>query len=176
MTELLPEATKKHVCPECGEEFALAMRLGLHRRREHGVAGTTPKRKSSGTTKAREASSPKTRRKQAVASTLKELADLADDARGRSTEMPEHLADVIRRDADKIATTVSTVAEKVNPVAWFVDVTMGPTGILTLIVGLSGVGRWLLRSWRQSVDNREQPQEVYPVDQLTEPVDDFGIR
>lgn len=162
--EALPEATTAHVCPECGEEFKLAMHLGGHRKREHGVAGTAPKKKRRTTERE---SSPKARRKQAIASTLRELAELSDDARGRTTHtLPEHLSDVIRRDADKIATTIATVAEKVNPVAWFVDTTMGPTGLLTLAVGLSGVGRWLLRFWRGRV--HEEPFPEYTPEQLAE--------
>jgi hypothetical protein len=171
VTELLPaeletgaeklDVSGDHVCPECGQTFKLAMHLGAHRARKHGVAAATPKRKRSGA-KSESASSPRARRKTAIASTLRELADLADDARGRGTELPEDLAAVIRRDADKIATTLAAVADKLNPVGWFVDATMGPGGVLTLAVGLSGVGRWLLRQWRAQLTSRGEQQPVEP--------------
>lgn len=163
--DTLPEATTGHVCPECGEEYKLAMHLGLHRKREHGVSGSSPKKATRKRSTSGRHESAKSRRKQSISSTLRELADLSDDARGRATDtLPQYLSDVIRRDADKIATVVATAAEKLNPLAWFVDLTTGPTGILTMVVGLSGVGRWCLRLWRQKLDAREPEPDTYPVD------------
>jgi hypothetical protein len=34
-------STGQFVCPECGREFSLASALGAHRKRSHGVAGTS---------------------------------------------------------------------------------------------------------------------------------------
>ncbi len=150
------------VCPECGETYKLAIQLGAHRRSKHGVAGSSKsaakekrRRERGGSSGAapRRQDSRKTRIKQA----LLDLANLSDDLRGRSTgDLPEHLAEVIRRDADALATMLAALAERVNPIRFFVD------RVLVLaapVTASSGVLRWLLRAWRRQLEERETGEE-----------------
>lgn len=167
----------EHVCPECSESFSSPMRLGLHRRTAHGVVGKHAK-KSSRKRPQRDASPERdekesgrqARRKREVAVTLRELADLAADLRGRiSGELPEHLADLIRQDADALAGSISAIAEKFSPLGALVDWTCGKGGMLTIITGFSGLARWLMRSGRrrgEQTDLQVQMQAAY--DRLVE--------
>lgn len=170
------DATETHACPECGDEFQSKVRLGIHRRSAHGVIGGRAGRKQ----RAADASperEPKDdrgrqgRRKREVAGTLRELADLAADFRGRDggSDLPEHLADLIRRDADPIATSIAAIAEKLTPLGTIVDWTCGRGGLLTIATGFSGLLRWLLRSGRnRNAQSAEQQQMQIQYDALVE--------
>lgn len=122
--EIVVDTSKPHVCPECGAEYKLAMHLGLHRRREHGVQGSakqsSPKRKRTSSGGGRD--STQTRRRKAISETLLELVTFSDDLRGQSVIDTSSLADVIRRDADRIADAIAAWAEKAPPVGALIDI------------------------------------------------------
>lgn len=157
---------ERHACPECGEEFSAKFRLGLHRSQKHGYVsprrgedrGRGGKRgpgrpKGSGAGQSRQV-----RRKTAIKQTIDEILDFADDLRGRSTGELGDLADVLRRDADRIATSLSWAAERFNPLAFGIDKLAGHGGILTLAGGFSGVGRWVIKRWRSLVAERAEAE------------------
>ena len=148
-------------CPECGESFAHAIQLGAHRKQKHGVSGssarTQRRRRSGGSDRV-----PKRQdgRKIRIRQALLDLANLSDDLRGRTTsDLPEHLADVIRRDADQLATMLAALAERVNPVKFFVDRVLSFAAPVT---ASSGVLRWLLRAWRAQLEERAAAAAVDP--------------
>ncbi len=63
---------------------------------------------------------------------------------------------MIRRDADALATMLAALAERVNPIRFFVD------RVLVLaapVTASSGVLRWLLRAWRRQLEERETGEE-----------------
>ena len=169
------EVTTGHVCPECGEAFALAMQLGLHRRRAHGVEGKTPKKSRKSSTARPERSSRSeskhTARKRAVQETLTEFVNFTDEVRGRGDTAPGDLADVIRRDAPKIADSLAYAADKFNPIGWFVDTMLGHGGPVTFLRGFLGVGTWMAGHWRQMLADRPEPEAVYPVDEYGVPIE-----
>ena len=175
-TEVEPEVEQGgYECPECGERFRLAMQLGLHRRRAHGVEGSSGKGKSkSGTTRTRQPKqSAHTRRRQQIRETLLEVVSFRDEMRGIATEEPVELADVIRRDADKIAEMVACWADQLNPLGAVVDRLMHGTVIAT-IRGMSGLAKWFVRTMREErqPDMPEFGEEVASGD--GEPGADFG--
>ena len=159
---------QRYVCPECGEGFRLAMRLGLHRKREHGVEGQSKSSRQereqrrrgglkSGKPRAegsprRPSESSQQRRARAIRETLLEFVEFTDEARGRSEVPPRDLADVIRRDASKLANSLAWAAERFNPLAWAIDQLAGHGGVITFVRGFMGVGTWLVGHWRRSLD------------------------
>lgn len=158
LTDSDGQQTPQHVCPECGEEHDTAIRLGLHRRKEHGVLGSSREQTARGERSPRRTrtETSHTRRKRAVKETIVEFLDFSDEIRGRSDRPAEDLADVLRRDVDRIADSVSWAAERFNPLAWAVDHLAGHGGVITFARGFLGVGTWLVRKWRQALEVREQ--------------------
>jgi hypothetical protein len=156
------EAGSGHVCPECGEEFSSPMRLGLHRYQKHGIRGRDAQRKAAGggsrrsTSASRPGESRQAKRRRAVRETLLELTDFTDELRGRGRTEPVDLADVIRRDADKIADALAHAAERFNPLAFAIDKLAGHGGVITFARGFLGLGTWLARKWRQGLAARER--------------------
>lgn len=144
------------VCPECGEAFKSPLSLGAHRRSKHGIMGRSKTAEKERRRRGRGGESSPSRkpgapppRKQRVKQALLDLANLSDDLRGRETgDLPEHLADVIRRDADQLATMIATLAERINPVRFLVDNVLV---VAAPVTAASGVLRWLLRAWRRQV-------------------------
>lgn len=157
----------KRVCPECGEAFDSNFRLGLHRRNKHGVPGQSDRRKRERKAAARGPGRPKgsgesrvEKRRRLIRETLLETVELADEARGRSEAPAEDLADVIRRDADRIAYSLAWVADKLVPFGTVVDFAFGRGGVLTVARGFSGVGRWVIRRWRTLLAERQAAAEA----------------
>lgn len=147
-------------CPECGESFAHAIQLGAHRKQKHGVSGSSKRSERRRRAGGERAPKRQDARKTRIKNALVDLANLSDDLRGRTTsDMPEHLADVIRRDADQLATMLSTLAERVNPVKFFVDRVLSFAAPVT---ASSGVLRWLLRAWRAQLEERAAAAAVDP--------------
>lgn len=179
-------ANDELVCPECEAAgnhvtFASPLNLGAHRRMAHGVAGKG--RGKSGGSKRRTSTStnpPKgsrvERRRKAVAETLRELVEFRDAARGDAfAGEPEHLADVIRRDADRIAQAVAWIAERVNPLGHGIDLLLGHGGPVTVLRGFLGVGTWTLQHWRKMIADRNAEQEPPPGFEGGEQVHRFGV-
>ncbi len=157
------------VCPECGETFKLALHAGVHRRQKHGVKSPNAEKNRKETERRRAkrgrdsapSSRPEPARKTRIARMLRDVANLSDDIRGReSIDLPEQLSDVIRRDADQLATLLNGLAETFNPFKSGVDLA---TRVLAPALAASGVLRWMLRAWRRQLDQREQePPELTP--------------
>lgn len=91
-------------------------------------------------------------RRRKVAATIRELVELRDELGGVSTVPDEQLADVLRRDADAIASAVAWIAERLSPLGLLIDKTMGAGGLLSIAQGLSGLGRYTIRRWRDRVE------------------------
>jgi hypothetical protein len=162
-------------CPECGKPFTSPMQLGAHRSQAHGVKGGSraaakrrgelpPEEERRGPGRPRKDGSParprhgggsrQERRRKAVQDTLIELVSFTDEARGRDTGPPVDLADVIRRDAAKIANSVAWLAERFNPLGRVIDLGFGHGGVITIARGFLGVGTWTLGHWRQLLEQR----------------------
>lgn len=171
------------VCPDCDYVAPSRLTLGGHRFQKHGVRGKTAdrKRKSSGRPRGRPPgggrasgdtgggeSSRQTRRRRAVKETLVELVSFTDEARGRGEGAPQDLADVIRRDADKIANSVAWIAERFNPLGRMIDLAFGHGGLLTVARGFMGVGTWTLAHWRQMLEQRQVEMVELSAEQIAE--------
>lgn len=163
------------VCPDCGETLSSKMLLGAHRFHKHGIRGSSGKaKKRRGESSGRGPGRPRTtaaagddgetarqkRRRRAVKETLVELTSFTDELRGRGLAPAEDLADVIRRDADKIANSVAWIAERFNPLGRMIDLGFGHGGLVTVGRGFMGVGTWLLRSWRGMLQERAAGGEL----------------
>lgn len=148
-----------HECPECGRSFSTAMGLGLHRSREHGVKGINRRRKESG---GRDRAPRRTRethsrsdRSRLVSESITELVDLFQRRGDNVAAMS--VADVLRRDADKIGDALASLAERqlfsaLGPV---IDTLFGAGGPLSFITALGPTFRKLLagRPPRRHVDD-----------------------
>lgn len=172
------------VCPECGAVEQSPLRLGLHKRRAHGIVG-----KSASSAKERRSRKTKTerkplgertrapsrersegsqaRRKRLVKETIIELLDVRDALRGQGTVDPdETLADVIRRDADRIASSLAFAAERFTALGRLIDRACGHGSALTFVRGFLGVGKHAIRKLRQArperVDFLEEVAEWEP--------------
>lgn len=166
------------VCPECGREFTgktAALLLGVHRKNEHGIAGQKKQRSGRPPGRPRRDGAPAgrpgptptlERRRRDVAQTIRELLELRDTARGEEPDeaYQETLADVIRRDADRIAFSIARLADWFAPVGVAIDRLCGSKGVLTVATGLSGIIRHGIRQ------ARSRRVEVPEGDQLYEPV------
>jgi hypothetical protein len=62
-------STGPFVCPECGREFARASALGAHRKRSHGVAGTSRSSSAPSASRSRRRAGARTRATAAAATT-----------------------------------------------------------------------------------------------------------
>lgn len=160
-------------CPECGKTFASKLALGAHRAQAHGVRGSSQRskrrqRNAAGDGERRPVGRPRktaaadaeparqARRRKAVRETLTEIVSFTDEARGRGDDTGGgDLADVIRRDADKIANSIAWLAERFNPMGRLIDLAFGHGGIVTVGRGFLGVGTWTLSHWRQLIRERE---------------------
>jgi hypothetical protein len=161
----LPEVTE-HLCPECGKPFKSAAGLGTHRLHTHGVESPRTKPDVDGAPKRRgrpkgssRGSVRRERREQAVKETLLELAQFSDEMQGRGQAAAETLAEVIKRDAGKIAISLSWVGEKLTPVGFLIDRTMGHGGVITIARGFNGVIMHAVRSWRELLQRRAAEAE-----------------
>lgn len=167
-------------CDICGSVESSPMRLGLHKRRKHGVVGKSDRSRrereerarsadDEGTAEKRRRGRPPSRaprrppsegsqakRKRMVKETIVEFLDFTDEVRGRSELPDERLAEVIRRDAEKIASSLAWAAERFTPLGLAIDRLAGHGSIITFVRGFLGVGRHAIRKWRQSVAEREQ--------------------
>lgn len=160
-------------CPDCGEgPFASKLLLGAHRFHKHGIksqkaAQPKGRKRTARTESAGDApeSGRQARRRKAVKETLIEMVSFTDEARGRSDEPAEDLADVIRRDADKLANSVAWIAEKFTPLGRGIDLLLGHGGPVTVIRGFLGVGRWTLAHWREILQERAAQEELLIVEQ-----------
>lgn len=163
--------TDEHACPECGRTFKTPGALGLHRKAVHGVeSGRDRGERNKGKRGKRDGSPRRTdqsgrerqsRRARQVRETLEELTTFSDELRGRNDDVPaQQLADVIRRDASKIADSLAWVAERLTPVGLLIDRTMGHGGIITIARGFTGVIGHGLRSWRQLLARRQSELNV----------------
>lgn len=157
-----------HECPECGESFKSLPGLATHRKLKHGVESARGRGERSRGSRDR---SPRRssgdggeqrvqRRQRQVRETLEEFTELARELRGDTGEQPGSLAEVIRRDADKIATSLSWVAEKFTPIGFAIDKLTGHGGILTVARGFNGVIVHGLRSWRVMLARRAEAEQL----------------
>lgn len=142
-----------HPCPECGEQFDSAVKLGLHRKREHGVEGVNARKRRRGRDAAprdRETARPnpasRSRRGRLVSETLVELANLIE-RRGDNVDDLTFAA-ILRRDADRIGGWLAALAERrmfagLGPI---VDNLFGDGGPLSAITALGPTVRKLVAS------------------------------
>lgn len=164
-TEQDEKSEGQHVCPECGETFGSPMHLGLHRFRSHGVRntkgeqGTGESRPRRGRPPGSRTASAHDRRRKQVRETLQEIVGFRDELRGTSTAEPSDLADVIRRDADKIAEMVACWCDILNPLGKVVDRFMHGVVIAT-VRGLAGIATQMVKRMRESAEQREQEQTM----------------
>lgn len=164
------------VCDECQKTFKNRRSLNEHKREYHRKDGRQPRTHGRGSSEGSpRRGTPKSgnrqeRRARQVRETLQELTAFSDELRGRSTEPAVDLADVIRRDAVRIAESISWVAERFNPLGTLIDWTTGHGGVITIARGFSGVGRWVTRRWRTMIaDGEQQPVEgVVYLDELSD--------
>lgn len=173
------------VCPECGESFTSALSLGAHRFHKHGIKGSKPKpqpgrkrgrpRMAAAGDDAPE-SGRQARRRRAVKETLIELVSFTDEARGRADGEVDDLADVIRRDADKIANSVAWIAERFLPLGRAIDLLFGHGGALTVARGFLGVGTWSLGHWRALIQERQAQADLVAEGQTAEEMADEMAR
>jgi hypothetical protein len=164
-------------CPDCDEgPFPSKLSLGAHRFHKHGIRGSSQTAKKERGRKGRSQTRPRTqaaagsddresgrqaRRRKAVKETLVELVSFTDEARGRGEGPPDDLADVIRRDADKIANSVAWIAERFLPLGRLIDLAFGHGGLLTVARGFMGVGTWTLAHWRQLIQERQADAQAH---------------
>lgn len=159
---------EQHVCPECGEAFKRASGLATHRSSKHGVAGARQDRAASDAApKRRKSVGRRDRREQQVKETIDEFVKFTNELRGRSSDEPDDLADLLRKDAAKIAYSLSWVAERLAPVGWFIDKTMGHGGVITIATGFSGLLRKGLHGWREMIAKRNEQSDI---DALNDPL------
>lgn len=160
---------RRYVCDQegCGQEFASALRLGLHKRQAHGIIGRSARAererkqraeggKTPSSPRRRQGETRQARRARLLRETIAELTDFTDELRGRSEQEPEDLADVLHRDAGRISSAVAYAAERFSPLGSAVDFLAGHGGPLTFIRGFLGVGKWAVRRWRRLLAEREQ--------------------
>ena len=159
---------RPHVCPECGETFKLAMTMGAHRAKVHGVPGSskttkyTRRGRPPGSRNKERTSSPHESRRKAIRETLIEFVDFADELGGRSDQKPKDIRDVIRRDADKLGDSIAYLADRFNPLGLVVDATMGHGGVISMARGFMGVGTWIVAHWQQLLRSRKPEVAVCP--------------
>lgn len=162
------DPARPYVCPVCGKSYTSAGGLRAHTLTKHpGEVIPTRKQKAKGTEQAPRRGRAQTgsgtrqeRRRRAIRETIDELTEVTIELRRGTGEDPGNLADVLRRDADRLATSLSWIAERVNPLGRFVDLTMGHGGAITIARGFNGVGLWFLRTWRQALARRQSEQEA----------------
>ena len=140
-------------CPECGNDFETKQKLGVHRRNEHGVASTRNDKKDGAPRREPKADSARqAQRRTLVKETILELVDTTDELRGRSTEAILDLADVIRRDADKMASALAALAER-GPFVLLgvvIDKLLGAGGPFSLLRAFAPTARQMLARARDS--------------------------
>lgn len=165
-----PDSARPYACPGCEKTYTSQGGLRAHlishpshgqmpsfrkeRKEQKGKSGDASPRR--GRVAGAAAGSRQERRRKAVRETIEELTDLTIEVRRGSGQEPDNLADVLRRDADKIATSLSWIAERVNPLGRFIDLAMGHGGAFTIARGFNGVGIWFLRTWRQALARRAE--------------------
>lgn len=107
-------------CPECGKVCSNKITLGMHRRSEHGVIGNR-KKKGKSSSSSSSSSRPKrqtaaadtgrrSKRARLVSETATELADLFE--RKVENVAALSMAEIIRRDADKMGASLAALAER----------------------------------------------------------------
>lgn len=162
-----------YACPEpgCEKTFSSKLALGGHRATMHGYRSSTRHKGKSGRGpgRPRKDGSParpretgaesksQERRRKVVRETLIEVATFQDQLAGLETGDPSRLADVIKRDADKIANSVAWIAERFNPLGRGIDLLLGHGGPVTILRGFMGLGRFTLARW-QAAARRQQEQ------------------
>lgn len=106
-------------CPECGKVCSNKITLGMHRRSEHGVIGNRKKKgkSSSSSSSSRPKRQPaasdtgrRSKRARLVSETATELADLFE--RKVENVAALSMAEIIRRDADKMGASLAALAER----------------------------------------------------------------
>ncbi len=161
-------------CPECGKRFKRAMHRGLHRRKAHGILGSSAKRErapSRGGARRSRQSSPasdlggstpgstggESRRRKAIKDTLFELADLADSLMGRRGPMiDDTLPGIVRRDADRQAAAIAGLASRFEPLGTLIDVVFGSGGPLSFLLAFGPTVRKLRQLATQRAAEAEQ--------------------
>lgn len=167
---------RPYVCEHCDKTYTSQGGLRAHLLTKHpGAAVTTKRKKKEGGSEAAPrrgrnaggSGSRQERRRKMVRETIDELTEVAVELRQGTGTEPGRLADVLRRDADRIATSLSWIAERVNPLGSLIDVTMGHGGAITIARGFNGVGLWFLRTWRKALAGRaaERKQEAFYLDE-----------
>ncbi len=155
-------------CEVCGREFESKFQLGTHRWNSHKLrtvkappSGRGPGRPKGSSSRPRRAaatddseSARQARRRKAVRETLLELTTFTDELRGRGEGEVADLADVIRRDADKLASSVAWIEERFTPLGRVIDLAFGHGGVITVGRGFMGVGSWVLGRWRTLLTER----------------------
>lgn len=130
-------------CPECGKVCSNKITLGMHRRSEHGIVGNRKKKgkssSSSSSSKSTRRPSPaadtgrRSKRARLVSETATELADLFE--RKVENVAALTLAEIIRRDADKMGAALAAVAER-SIFGWLgplIDNVFGDGGPLSIL-------------------------------------------
>lgn len=167
-----------HACPECGEAFATPALLGAHRYRAHGVKGTSKRtgrrrRQTSGADasprRPEQEPASRSRRARAVEETLTEIVATVEAVRGERTEALD-LAGTVRKDAPKMGRATAALAEKIAPLAFFVDNFLGPAGPLMLARAFLPTARQLFYRWRAAMAARAQQRQ----EELASLVGPFG--
>ena len=104
-------------CPECGKVCSNKITLGMHRRSEHGVIGNRKKKGKSSSSSSKPKRQPaaadtgrRSKRARLVSETATELADLFE--RKVENVAALSLAEIIRRDADKMGASLAALAER----------------------------------------------------------------
>ena len=161
------EPTSGHACPECGQEFANRVRLGMHRRAEHGILG---KNASAAAGKGKRHASPRrpagaaaaasrSSRSRKISESLTELVDLFER---RTDNIDAHtLAEIIRRDADKIGEALAALADRrmFAPLGTAIDLLFGTGGPLSFLTALGPTVRKLLAGRTQARAERRAAAE-----------------
>lgn len=107
-------------------------------------------------------------RKRNVKETLLETAELLDALRGRTEDQEaESLVEIVRRDADRMAETLASMADRFDPAAFVVDHLFGAGGPLSILTSFGPFLRSLIVQAREirarQVAEWEAMQEEQPL-------------
>lgn len=167
------DPARPYVCPECGKTYTSQGGLRAHALTKHpgtSISTRRAKKKEAGGDAAprrgrsQGSGNRQERRRKAIRETIDELTEVTQELRGATGIEPEQLAEVLRRDADRIAVSLSWIAERVNPLGRLVDLTMGHGGVITIARGFNGVGLWFLRTWRKALAARAEQNAAAAAD------------
>ena len=115
-----------------------------------------PRRDAGGRFSGTGGSSSSSKRKQQARETILELVELADGIRGRGNGQPEDLADIARRDADRMADAIAAVSVRVPPFGMILDRVLGAGGPLSILLAFGPFVRKLLERMRQIKQERDR--------------------